>query len=331
MDVDMQLEQMIKQGEEERKREEEEEENEETMNEEEEVVNEEEEEGISEEEAKDEVKNKMTSLTRLSDDEEEPQEIMDEESGEIAGGIPQNRSDEEINEKPRESATVSEKKPEKQPQSEPSKPNSSELLVLGPDGKLRKSKPKVNLMDLFQRAKEKKSQTPSEVQEIDDNLFDKEEDYDKETDHDKEKNTDKEEDTGKENDTDSIDGESVDSNHNSTPEDENDYNDHQPTAEDYIRYKEMMKEARHEHFDLLDSEAEESGDDISIDHELEEKENGTLVIPEGIDIMERAVTENERRDVLNLHRRIKEQEDEEQIEYVKKGIREGPAYIWSRR
>ena len=115
----------------------------------------------------------------------------------------------------------------------------------------------------------------------------------------------------------------------SAPEDENDYTE-QPTAEDYARYKEMMKEPTHVHNDLLDSEAEESGDDIPLEGELEEKEDGKIVIPNGIDIVERAVTEKERRDLLSLHHRMKEQEDEEQLAYVKKGIREGPAYMRSK-
>ena len=89
----------------------------------------------------------------------------------------------------------------------------SELLEIGKDGKLFKSKPKLNLMDLFNKAKEKKVTASNEKTEIqeepesetpDDSLFEKE------------------------------DEETVD---------ENDYEEQQPTAEDYARYKAMMQES----------------------------------------------------------------------------------------
>ena len=95
-----------------------------------------------------------------------------------------------------------------------------------------------------------------------------------------------------------------------------------------------MKEA--EKNDLFDSEAEESGS------ELEERDSvhsdTEFVVPEGIDITERPciffcvfiqiiVTEREQLDVIHLHNQIKEQTDEQQLEYVRKGVREGTRYM----
>ena len=52
-----------------------------------------------------------------------------------------------------------------------------------------------------------------------------------------------------------------------------------------------------------------------------------MVIPEGIDIVERAMTDKERIDVMELHRRMKERADQEQIAFVKKGVKEGASYM----
>lgn len=43
------------------------------------------------------------------------------------------------------------------------------------------------------------------------------------------------------------------------------------------------------------------------------------------------VTESEQLDVMHLHNKIKEQADEQQLEYVKKGVREGARYMHRRR
>lgn len=51
------------------------------------------------------------------------------------------------------------------------------------------------------------------------------------------------------------------------------------------------------------------------------------MIPEGIDIVERAMTDKERIDVMELHRRMKERSDQEQIAFVKKGVKEGASYM----
>lgn len=257
---------------------------------------------------------KMTSLTRLSEDEEEEMEgslsednleKKSQESEERSQQMVQQESEEKYQEKDKQEPP---QKAEMTP-SVDSKPNTSDLLVLGSDGKLRKAKPAVSLVDLFKQAREKKIRSQSESQAKEETLFEKEEENEQE-------------------DEASIPEDEPPSDE-SAPEDENDYTE-QPTAEDYARYKEMMKEPTHVHNDLLDSEAEESGDDIPLEGELEEKEDGKIVIPNGIDIVERAVTEKERRDLLSLHHRMKEQEDEEQLAYVKKGIREGPAYMRSR-
>ena len=52
-----------------------------------------------------------------------------------------------------------------------------------------------------------------------------------------------------------------------------------------------------------------------------------MVIPEGIDSVERAMTDKERIDVMELHRRMKERADQEQIAFVKKGVKEGASYM----
>lgn len=80
---------------------------------------------------------------------------------------------------------------------------------------------------------------------------------------------------------------------------------------------------------MLDNEAEESGDEMALDHEGEDLEDGTgkMIIPEGIDIVERTMTEKERMDVVDYHRRLKERADEEQIEFVKRGVKEGASYM----
>ena len=80
---------------------------------------------------------------------------------------------------------------------------------------------------------------------------------------------------------------------------------------------------------MLDSEAEESGDEAPLDHDGDDKPETTekMVIPEGIDIVERAMTDKERIDVMELHRRMKERADQEQIAFVKKGVKEGASYI----
>ena len=88
----------------------------------------------------------------------------------------------------------------------------------------------------------------------------------------------------------------------------------------------------------MDSEAEESGDDLPLDNELDDPDNnnnfnnkdgttGKMVIPEGIDIVERQVTEKEKMEMMDFHRRLKEQADEEQIEFVKRGVQEGASYM----
>ena len=269
---------------------------------------------------------KMTSLTRLSEDEEELEEGPEEEESlsedsvrpdegrnegsneeENTGEMIQHEHEEKIDEKTEHNPQHEHQVKSQTKSSVDSKPASSELLVLGADGKLRKAKPAVSLIDLFKQATEKRAQNQTNSQPKEETLFDKEDTSGDETHSDE---------TPKEDE--------------SSPEDENEYTE-QPTAEDYARYREMMKEPTLTHNDLLDSEAEESGDEIEFDGEMEEKEDGKIVVPNGIDIVERAVTEKERRDLLSLHHRMKEQEDDEQLAYVKKGILEGPAYIRRRR
>jgi hypothetical protein len=43
--------------------------------------------------------------------------------------------------------------------------------------------------------------------------------------------------------------------------------------------------------------------------------------------VERAMTDKERIDVMELHRRMKERADQEQIAFVKKGVKEGASYM----
>ena len=97
------------------------------------------------------------------------------------------------------------------------------------------------------------------------------------------------------------------------------------------------------HNALLDSEAEESEDDLPFDNELDDNDNdndnananannkdgreGKMVIPEGIDIVERQMTEKEKMETMDFHRQLREQEDEEQIEFVKRGVQEGANYM----
>ena len=69
--------------------------------------------------------------------------------------------------------------------------------------------------------------------------------------------------------------------------DENTYSEQeQPTAEDYERYKRMMQDEKQDKSNrLFDDEAEESGSDVNPDDD--EKEDEKMVVPEGIDIIER--------------------------------------------
>ena len=83
----------------------------------------------------------------------------------------------------------------------------------------------------------------------------------------------------------------------------------------------------------MDSEAEESGDDLPLDNELDDPNNnkddgtGKMVIPEGIDIVERQMTEKEKMEMMDFYRQLREQVDEEQIEFVKRGVQEGARYM----
>ena len=116
-------------------------------------------------------------------------------------------------------------------QSTSAQSQSSELLEIGKDGKLVKSKPKLNLMDLFNKAKEKKTSMPSEKKD------EKKDQKDEKDEHTNEK-IDLQNEPKSESSEDPLfekeDEETVD---------ENDYEEQQPTAEDYARYKAMMQES----------------------------------------------------------------------------------------
>lgn len=116
-------------------------------------------------------------------------------------------------------------------QSTSAQSQSSELLEIGKDGKLVKSKPKLNLMDLFNKAKEKKTSMPSEKKdEKKDQKDEKDEHTNDKIDLQNEPKSESSEDPLFEKE----DEETVD---------ENDYKEQQPTAEDYARYKAMMQES----------------------------------------------------------------------------------------
>lgn len=118
----------------------------------------------------------------------------------------------------------------------------SERLTMNSNGKLVKEKPKNSLMDLFKKAKERKAVEEDSGSEIEPEVIDVEKDSngDRNDDHngsldgvpdgDAEVNPVDTENTKK------IDGMLV--------EDENDYDDAVPTAEDYERYRRMMAENR---------------------------------------------------------------------------------------
>ena len=128
-------------------------------------------------------------------------------------------------------------------QSTSAQSQSSELLEIGKDGKLVKSKPKLNLMDLFNKAKEKKAGTVSEKKDQKD---EKDEQTNDNTDEQTNDNTDKQI-------NDKIDLQNEPKSESSEDPlfekedeetvDENDYEEQQPTAEDYARYKAMMQES----------------------------------------------------------------------------------------
>lgn len=138
----------------------------------------------------------------------------------------------------------------------------SELLVMNKEGKLEKAKPKKSVLDMFQRAKEKKRE--EEVKK-------KEEEREK-----------KEEENNEEQDDDETEEQN-----NLVNNDENTYSpQEQPTAEDYERYKRMMRDEDHRKSNrLFDDEAEESGSDVNPDDDDDDDEK--MAVPEGIDIIER--------------------------------------------
>lgn len=117
----------------------------------------------------------------------------------------------------------------------PAQKESSERLTLNKDGKLTKEKPKVSLMDMFKKAKERRKEESSSEIEPEEDEIDKGE-------------TPSENDKGEtlsENDKGSLENDKV--------VDENKYEeDRLPTAEDYERYKQMMSESR-THFIVISS------------------------------------------------------------------------------
>ena len=145
----------------------------------------------------------------------------------------------------------------------------SELLVMNKEGKLEKAKPKKSVIDMFQRAKEKKRE-----EEI------------KKKDEEKKKEDEKNKDIEEQNETEEEEEETEEQN-NLVNNDENTYSpQEQPTAEDYERYKRMMRDEDHRKSNrLFDDEAEESGSDVNPDDDDDDDEK--MAVPEGIDIIER--------------------------------------------
>ena len=139
----------------------------------------------------------------------------------------------------------------------------SELLVMNKEGKLEKAKPKKSVIDMFQRAKEKKRE--EEIKK-------KEEEKNKEIEEQNETEEEQEE---------------TEEQNNLVNNDENTYSpQEQPTAEDYERYKRMMRDEDHRKSNrLFDDEAEESGSDVNPDDDDDDDEK--MAVPEGIDIIER--------------------------------------------
>lgn len=139
----------------------------------------------------------------------------------------------------------------------------SELLVMNKEGKLEKAKPKKSVIDMFQRAKEKKRE-----EEI------------------KKKDEEKNKEIEEQNETEEEEEETEEQN-NLVNNDENTYSpQEQPTAEDYERYKRMMRDEDHRKSNrLFDDEAEESGSDVNPDDDDDDDEK--MAVPEGIDIIER--------------------------------------------
>lgn len=139
----------------------------------------------------------------------------------------------------------------------------SELLVMNKEGKLEKAKPKKSVIDMFQRAKEKKRE-----EEI------------------KKKDEEKNKEIEEQNETEEEEEETEEQN-NLVNNDENTYSpQEQPTAEDYERYKRMMRDEDHRKSNrLFDDEAEESGSDVNPDDDDDDDEK--MAVLEGIDIIER--------------------------------------------
>lgn len=145
----------------------------------------------------------------------------------------------------------------------------SELLVMNKEGKLEKAKPKKSVIDMFQRAKEKKREEEIKKREEEEK---KEEEKNKEIEE--------------QNETEEEEEETEEQN-NLVNNDENTYApQEQPTAEDYERYKRMMRDEDHRKSNrLFDDEAEESGSDVNPDDDDDDDEK--MAVPEGIDIIER--------------------------------------------
>lgn len=145
----------------------------------------------------------------------------------------------------------------------------SELLVMNKEGKLEKAKPKKSVLDMFQRAKEKKREEEIKKREEEEK---KEEEKNKEIEE--------------QNETEEEEEETEEQN-NLVNNDENTYSpQEQPTAEDYERYKRMMRDEDHRKSNrLFDDEAEESGSDVNPDDDDDDDEK--MAVPEGIDIIER--------------------------------------------
>lgn len=139
----------------------------------------------------------------------------------------------------------------------------SELLVMNKEGKLEKAKPKKSVIDMFQRAKEKKREEEM-----------KREEEEKSEEQEEQKEIEEEQ-------------EETEEQNNLINNDENTYSpQEQPTAEDYERYKRMMRDEDHRKSNrLFDDEAEESGSDVNPDDDDDDDEK--MAVPEGIDIIER--------------------------------------------
>ena len=150
---------------------------------------------------------KKYSITQLSDDEMEIEEV--EEKKESEGKIA-------------------------------NQPQKSSLLKMNKEGRLVKEKPQVSVMDMFKKAKQRQQEQESSESEIEPEIIEPEEEQLQEQEEDQQvQQQEQEEDQQEPTNTQPTTEEKE------MVEDENTYEgDIQPTAEDYERYKQMMSENR---------------------------------------------------------------------------------------